>query len=221
MQFKEESADWEKVRPVGFTRWLFKLEMNYALAADGRYDPSWPRQAKDFGDFFAYLQRYGDHVTQELLHLWSKYTGKPAYHIYDFPIEEVASTYDEAPEGREFDVVEYGDEYPAAPDGYTYLYAMCDTLGYLEDSQIRYIGQTQNPSARLTQHVLQPGRLEKLDWIAELRALDKFPYLVIFDTVPVEEANNKEQFAVFYFSWALGEHDGNWRDTLLNKAYAS
>lgn len=220
MRLRLPEDAWKRVRPRHFTRWMFKNCRNYDLYQDAKDDPQWPRQSKDFGDFYSYLYRTA--AINEFLHLWEWYTREEAYRPEDFPIDEVMSA---DPDDLEFnseqiDVLHYGEEFPDAPDGYTYLYALCDTNDKWGKPNLRYIGQTVSPATRLVQHTLNPGNLDKLDWIAELRGRDEFPYMVVFDRVPVTQANNKERFAVFYFSWAARMPGQSWQDALLNKAYA-
>lgn len=216
---------WRRVRSQGFTQWLFKSGKGYALRDDAINDPDWPRQGKDFGDFYTYLEPYGDSVLDEFLYFWERYTGERAYKREEFPIDEVL--FAEAVTSDGVYVINYDPElgsFPAVPraeKGHTYLYALCDEITPHDVAQVRYIGQTIDPCKRLEQHIMQPGNLDKLDWIVGLRAENQFPVMVVFDTVPSNEANNKERYAIFYFSWAATRPGENWRDTLLNKAHAS
>lgn len=207
---------WKRVRPTGFTRWLKKSDS--WLAEDAMNDDMWPRRATSFGDFYEYLWSrlmVGQHVLDEFVHLWAQYTNARSYSMDSFPIEYVLDEIDNGP--GEFPLLSFGDEFPDAEEGFSYLYAMGDTMGPY-NSRIKYVGQTVSPSSRLTQHIMQPGSIEKLDWIAELRAGNRFPVMVVFDKVPLEEINNKERYAVAYFSLAMALPGQSWRDVLINKS---
>ena len=190
MQLLLPEDEWKRIRPSGFSGWLFK-QTDYALSIDAKRDYDWPRKASTFMDFWQYLKRW-EHVLDEFCHLWERWIGSPAPRPDQIDTDAV---YEE-----ECDFINYGMEYPQAEDGFTYLYALVETDSRNSSLKVRYVGQTIKPAIRLRQHVLQPGTIEKVKWVGSLLNEGKYPKMAIFEKVVISEAKQKEKAAIYAFS---------------------
>ncbi len=189
------------LKPTGFSKWLFQEE-DYGYLPDAEFDPEFPRTATRFIDFWRYLEKFGDNMLEELCRAWQKYSGEepPRPDLID-----TQPVYD-----KECDFLSFGEAYPKAPKGTKYLYALVEIEEKefesggekytIELVRVKYIGQTDNPSLRLTDHVLRPGNIDKLKWIGGLVGLEKWPQMAIFDTVMESDANRLERAAIYAFS---------------------
>ena len=67
------------VNPTGFSKWLFSrenMDLPYAhLAIDAKEDSNWPRQGKDYLEFYEVVRRY-PYAVEQLSEAWLDYTGK-------------------------------------------------------------------------------------------------------------------------------------------------
>jgi hypothetical protein len=113
--------EWRRVRPTGFSKWLFQQE-HLELTENATRDPTWPRTARRFIDFWRYLNRHAGRSTRDedlLEEAWESWSGQIA------PRSDLIDTdvvYD-----RKCDLISLGDQYPVAPPGFTYLYALVIT----------------------------------------------------------------------------------------------
>lgn len=190
MELLLPEGEWKRIRPGGFSGWLFK-QTDYALAVDAKHDSNWPRRASTFMEFWKYLKKW-EHVIEEFCYLWERWSGNPAPRPDQVDTDLVYE--------KECDFINYGEEYPQAEDGFAYIYALVETD--MEHSLIKvcYIGQTQYPKKRFNQHVLQPGTIVKVKWIGGLLNEGKYPQMAIFDKVPISEALQREKAAIHAFS---------------------
>lgn len=181
--------EWKRVRPVGFSKWLFEQQRMSYFAEDAAHDPVWPRRAKTFIEFWDYLSKYDYWVTDALVEMWHLWSGKlPAV-----PNNELCERF--YYDSDEFDFIGYEEPYPKSDKGMTYIYALIDP----RDFEVRYIGQTKNPTKRLKQHTLRPGSIEKVKWIGELLSVGIFPEMAIINLVENEEVNETEMALIYSF----------------------
>lgn len=199
MAFKGVKED-IPLKPTGFSKWLFKEE-DYGYLPDAEFDPEFPRTATRFIDFWRYFEKFGDDVLEELCRAWKKYSGEepPRPDLIDTRL-----VYD-----RECDFISLEEDYPKAPKGTKYLYALVEIeeeefgddleKQIIEFVCVKYIGQTDDPSGRLKAHVLRPGNIDKVKWIGGLLNSGKFPQMAIFQTVMNDEAHWLERAAIYAF----------------------
>ncbi len=216
----------QREKPYGFSKWLFDRDDLY-FRGDAAIDPNWPRRATRFIDFWRYLKRFGDDTQEELCRAWKDYCGEdpPRPDLIDDRVIETVYN-------RECDFIGLGEKYPKAELGTKYLYVLVeiedeefestDGKSILESVRVRYIGQTDDPSGRLTSHVLAPGNIPKVKWVGGLLSAGKQPKMAIFQTVLNEEANLMERAAIYAFQpyeTRLDRETGAWPsvdDALLN-----
>jgi hypothetical protein len=182
------------------------------LTVDAKEDPTWPRKAKRFIDFWWYLDRHctmSDEDRDDLSDVWERWAGYSAPRP-DFV--DTDSVYD-----QECDFISYGDSYPLAAHGCTYLYALVDNEIVVikpeisvERLRVRYIGQTTSPSKRLRDHIHRPGSIERVKWIGGLLNNSKPLRMAVFDIVDRSRANILEKTAIYAFS----ECETRWDDEL-------
>jgi len=131
-------------------------------------------------------------VEDELCDAWGKWKGKIA------PRPDMTDTqvvYD-----RECDFISYGDSYPIANEGCTYLYALVETEDEYNLVRVRYVGQAVSPSKRLNEHIKRPGSIDRVKWIGQLLQKDRYPQMAIFQTgVALSMANSLEKAAIYAF----------------------
>ncbi len=195
--------DWKRVKPTGFSKFLFNQD-NLRLARHSKADSTWPRQAKRFIDFWRYLRCDRDGWTDdELCEAWESWTGKMP------PRPDLIKTrvvYD-----RECDFISYGDRYPVADEGATYLYALVDIDEEYDLIRVRYVGQTVSPSKRLTEHIKKPASIDRVKWIGRLLYEDKYPQMAIIRRgVTLSEADSLEKAAIYAFQ----SYEAHWDDQL-------
>ena len=189
MAFKVAQED-KPIKPTGFSKWLFQEE-DYGYLPNAELDPEFPRTATRFIDFWRYLEKFGDDILEELCRAWKKYSGEepPRPDLID-----TRPVYD-----KECDFISFEEPYPKAPKGTKYLYALVE-IEEEELVKVKYIGQTDNPSVRMADHVLRPGNIDKLKWIGGLVSMEKRPQMAIFRTVMESDANRLERVAIYAFS---------------------
>lgn len=76
-----------------------------------------------------------------------------------------------------------------------FIYALVDPL----DNQIRYVGQSVDPTKRLLHHVLPSGLKEKnykANWMKQLSVLGLQPKLIILEKTLDAFANDRERFFI-------------------------
>jgi len=209
--------DWTLVRPIGFSRWLFKQKDQDSvigdLAMDATHDRFWPRRAKRFIDFWMYLDE--SHFTEgcfdALTEAWAAcYGQKPPA-----PDLEIQQKYEGFCEGH-CDCLHYGDSYENAPDGMEYIYVLFEPGSDATPGRVRYVGRTINPSRRLKQHITRPGTIEKVAWVGGLLNEGKCPCMGIVDVVKKEDATRMEQAYVIAFGGNERRMDESIEDVLLN-----
>ncbi|MEK6282151.1 MAG: hypothetical protein AABN95_17480 [Acidobacteriota bacterium] len=196
--------EWRRIKPTGFSKWLFQQE-HFLLAQDAKADPTWPRTARRFIDFWRYLNRHGGRSTSDeewLSEAWESWSGQMA------PQPDLIDTdlvYD-----QKCDLISLGDQYPLAPPGFVYLYALIVTEKPYDLLRVRYVGQTVSPSKRLREHILRPGSIERVKWVGDLLRNNEYPRMAIFETVLEDTAVQMEMAAIYAFS----ERETLWDDTL-------
>ncbi len=183
--------EWKRVKPQGFSKWLFKQDQ-LIFAHDAKADPTWPRRAKRFIDFWRYLGCGGHRgVDDDLSKAWESWSGQMA------PRPDLIDTnvvYD-----RECDFISYGESYPNAPANSTYLYALIE-MDKDDRVRVKYVGQTRSPSERLREHILRPGSIDRVRWIGGLIQKDQYPQMAIFYTgAALSMANELEKAAIYAF----------------------
>lgn len=178
-------------KAIGFSKWLFEQDDLY-FYGDPAIDPDWPRKAIRFIDFWRHLSKVGGEANdaqKELCRAWRAYSGNHP------PRPDLIDT--EMVYNQECDFISFGDDYPKASVGNTYLYALVEIE---EPIRVRYIGQTDNPSKRLSQHMKSPGDIERVKWIGGLMAKGKYPKMAVFQEVAQKDADLLEQAAIYAFS---------------------
>lgn len=207
MELLLPDEDWKRVRPRGFSKWLFKQEAMFGL--DAKYDPNWPRTATRFIDFWRYLKCDGDGwVSEAICNAWEKWTGRIAPRPDFIDTDPVYSC--------ECDFISYGQPYPIAPPQSTYLYALIeDVVDQIKEYsftriRVRYVGQTTSPTKRLRDHVHRPGSIDRVKWIGGLLNTNQSLRMAVFDTVAKSMADVLEKAAIYAFS----ESETRWDDEL-------
>ena len=209
---------WKYVRPIGFSKWLFKKKDETSvishLAGDAFFDDTWPRKAEKFIDFLDYLKSLNAYDAINVLDTaWEAYSGEKAPYPNDEVVESCEAFYDTS-NGQ---IIDYGDEYPKAPDGTTYIYVLFEEVN--ESRKVKYVGQTVNPSTRLKKHITCPGTIDKVKWIGGLLNNDCYPKMGIIKSVPISEAQILERTYMYAFEDFEGKIDQKRGEILLNKVY--
>lgn len=216
IELKLPEDEWMRVKPEGFSKWFFKQDELF-LAQDAKADPNWPRRAKRFMDFWRYLNRscgINEEDKDTLSEAWETWSGRTAPRPDSIDTDAV---YD-----RECDFIKYGDPYPVAPSGYTYLYALVDNEDKFDRVRVRYVGQTTSPHKRLRDHVHRPGSIERVKWIGALLNDNKTLQMAVFSTVSLPLAKTLEKAAIYAFCECETRWDEQsngfppWDDALLN-----
>jgi hypothetical protein len=194
IELKLPEDEWKRVKPQGFSKWLFDQDQ-LTLARDAKTDPTWPRRAKQFIDFWRYLNRNrcsNDRAEDDLSEAWARWTGQMAPRPDRIDTNTV---YD-----RECDFISYGDHYPIAPEGSTYLYALVEIEDEHNLVRVKYVGQTVAPSKRLSEHIKSPGSIDRVKWIGQMLQQNKYPQMAIFQTgVALSMADSLEKGAIYAF----------------------
>lgn len=206
--------NWKRVKPTGFSKWLFKQENRNDvigdLARDARSDETWCRNGTRFYDFWAYLSRLNTdyRILEILADAWRNYAEEEP----PFPTLEILSKCDSFYDG-ECDTVKYRETYPTAPDGKMYIYVLFEKT---QHPKVMYVGQTNNPTQRLKQHILFPGTIEKVAWIGRLVSDENYPQMGIVDIVEKKDALWMEETYICAFRYYEDKEDGS--NALLNKS---
>ncbi|MEQ1643257.1 MAG: hypothetical protein ABL959_07425 [Pyrinomonadaceae bacterium] len=95
-------------KPGGFSRWLFERGDLY-FKGDAAIDPTWPRRAMRFIDFWRYVEQYGENAREELCRAWKDYSSD------DVPRPDLIDP--EIVYERGCDFLRYGEPYPKPPPG--------------------------------------------------------------------------------------------------------
>ncbi|MDQ2974326.1 MAG: hypothetical protein M3R69_02800 [Acidobacteriota bacterium] len=197
--------EWRRVRPTGFTKWLFQQEC-LELAQTAIRDPMWPRTARRFIDFWRYLNKHHGRSARDedlLEEAWKSWSGQMA------PRPDLIDT--DVVYNRECDFISLGDPYPDAFPGFTYLYALVETEKLNNLVRVRYVGQAISPRKRLREHILRPGSFDRVKWIGQLLESSQYPQMAIFfSNAGLQMANSLEKAAIYAFS----ECETHWDDNL-------
>ena len=193
--------DWSRIRPLGFSRWLFKqAKLNNHIgdfARDAIEDEGWPRKAKRFIDYRFYLakkERVAEYYLNILVEAWrSCYKQDPPFPNDDIH-DKCQQMYD-----KTCDILNFDDSYQRAPENKTYIYALFEDETDSTPMHVRYIGQTQSPSIRLKQHILSPGSINKVIWTGKLLAAGVYPRMGILDMVSITIASKIEEMFILAF----------------------
>lgn len=182
--------EWKRIKPEGFTAWLFKQQDKFTLARDAYADEKWPRHAVKFLEFWDYLKRYsGSWVTNELIATWRMWANEEPP-IPDFELcEKFYYALDD------FDFIGYEEPYEKSDKGQSYIYALVDP----KKLSVRYIGKTKNPTKRLKQHILYPGSIEKAAWSGHLLFLGLCPDMAILESVNDRDVSTREMALIYSF----------------------
>ena len=209
---------WKYVQPIGFSRWLFKKQDEDSvishLARDAFFDDTWPRRSEKFIDFLDYLKSLNAYnAINTLCTAWEAYSGEKAPYPNDEVIESCEVFYDTS-NGQ---IIDYGDEYPKAPDGTTYIYVLFEEVN--DSRKVKYVGKTDDPSTRLKAHTTRPGTIDKVKWIGGLLNNGCYPKMAIIKSVPISEARILERTYMYAFEDFERKMDQKRREILLNKVY--
>jgi hypothetical protein len=208
---------WSLVRPTNFTRWLFRQKKEKGIIGDlsrvAIIDSSWPRKAKMFIEFRFYLERTGacEGCLKALSEAWLKCYNSPP----PFPNSEVEANCDKLYDGQG-KILNYGELYPKAPKEKTYIYVLFEPETDLKSLQVRYVGQTKNPSIRLKQHIVSPGSIKKVIWVGDLINKGIYPLMGIIDLVDDENVSFMEDIYLLAFYERERKFDQSNDDNLLN-----
>ena len=208
----------EEVRPIGFSKWLFNKKDEASvishLAGDAIFDDTWPRKAEKFIDFLDYLKSLNAYnAINTLCTAWEAYSGEKA----PYPNDEVVESCEMFYETSNGHIIDYGDEYPKAPDGTTYIYVLFEEVN--GSRKVKYVGRTVNPSTRLKAHITCPGTIDKVKWIGGLLNNDCYPKMGIIKSVPIGEARILERTYMYAFEDFERKIDQKRGEVLLNKVY--
>ena len=211
--------EWKYVQPIGFSRWLFKKQDEDSvishLAGDAIFDDTWPRKAEKFIDFLDYLKSLNasEGAINTLCTAWEAYSGEKA----PYPNDEVVESCEMFYETANGQIINYGDKYPKAPDGTTYIYVLFEEGN--DSRTVKYVGQTVNPSTRLKAHITCPGTIDKVKWVGGLLNKDRYPKMGIIKSVPISEAWILERTYMYAFEDFERKIDQKRGEVLLNKVY--
>ena len=82
----------------------------------------------------------------------------------------------------------------------TFIYALCDPI----NSNVRYIGKSNNPKKRYRTHISEHGNYYKLSWIKSLKRKGLKPKLIIIDEVNIKDWKFWEMHYIsLYLSWGF------------------
>jgi hypothetical protein len=197
--------EWKRIKPEGFSKWLFQQE-DLQFAQEAKVDPSWPRKARRFIDFWRYLNKHGGRSTSDedwLSEAWDRWSGQMA------PRPDWIDT--DVVYERQCDFISLGDPFPDAFQGMTHLYALIETEKPHNFIRVRYIGQTISPRKRLREHILRPGSFDRVMWMGQLLQGSQYPQMAIFHVnAALSMANALEKAAIYAFS----ECETRWDDKL-------
>lgn len=87
-----------------------------------------------------------------------------------------------------------------APKGTTYIYALHDP----RNNDVRYIGKSNWPLARLKAHVKNAGHSHHANWIRQLVSIGLTPVLSIIENPKLEDWEKVEIFWIHYCRTVLG-----------------
>ena len=218
MKLYTPEEKWKHVRSTGFSRWLFERKdensMIGDLSRDAVFDDTWPRKAKEFIEFWDYLNSVNppEGCLNSLCIAWESYSGdKPPA-----PTEQIIASCEALYEG-ECDILNYGDTYKDAPEGTTYIYVLFEENEKFDKLTVRYVGQTVSPASRLQQHTISPGNIDKVAWIGGLLNKGTFPKMAIVDCVPISDSAILERAYIYAFTDYEKGIDQKRSDVLLNK----
>jgi group I intron endonuclease len=77
----------------------------------------------------------------------------------------------------------------------TYIYCLFDPI----TEQPKYIGKSDNPQKRFTEHLNEKGKTKKINWIKSLKKKDLLPVLEILDEVSTNDWKVIESMYIFLF----------------------
>lgn len=80
----------------------------------------------------------------------------------------------------------------------TFIYALCEP----ETGEIRYIGKSNDPNARLSGHIRDEEINRRTNWIKHLRARGKAPELSVLLEIPLPEWGTWERAFIKFFRGA-------------------
>lgn len=211
--------EWKRIRPIGFSKWLFDQKDQYTsigdLAKEASKDETWPRRATNFSEFQLYLEinmRATSTCLRTLKEAWiACYGEKPPY-----PDSKTYTNCDRFYD-EECDVLEYGDSYPEAPNGKTYIYVLFEASGNDGLLHVRYVGKTDKPAERLKQHITCPGSIEKVIWTSKLLEAGTYPRMGIIELVSLTEASLAEKIYILAFGDYERRPDQSITEVLFNK----
>ena len=210
--------EWKRIRPIGFSKWLFKQKDQYTsigdLAKEASRDKTWPRRANKFIEFQLYLEmiKAPDACLRTLKEAWiACYEEKPPY-----PDSKTYINCDRFYDG-ECDVLEYGDSYQTAPNGKTYIYVLFEPSGNDGLPHVRYVGKTDKPAERLKQHITCPDSIEKVIWTGKLLEAGTYPRMGIIELVNQKEASLAEEVYILAFGECECRPDQPITEVLFNK----
>ncbi|MBI9051415.1 MAG: GIY-YIG nuclease family protein [Anaerolineaceae bacterium] len=209
--------EWENIKPTGFSKWLFEKHNEATnigdLSRDARYDSSWPRTGQKYLDFWYYL--FGSGVTDEIIEAlnsaWKTYSNEDPPNPDNEIMMKCESFYDE-----QCALVRFTDQeiFPILSNEKSYIYVLFDEN---KDKRVKYVGQTINPSKRLSQHITCPGNLAKLKWIASMIVYDQYPCMAIIDKVHCKDADRIEKAYIYAFYFNENRLGQDIADVLVNK----
>lgn len=92
----------------------------------------------------------------------------------------------------------------------TYIYCLFDPI----TEQPKYVGKSDNPKKRFTEHLREKGKTKKINWIKSLRKKGLIPTLEILDEVFTNDWKVIESMYIFLFrGWGFellnGTHGGD------------
>lgn len=210
--------EWQRVRPVGFSKWLFRQCERYDsigdLARDTLQDKLWLRRESRFIHFWMYLKHINavEEYLDALVNAWEEWIGeKPP--VPDSFIQEKRDGFYEG----QGNVLSYGDSYQIAPNGMTYIYVLFEAETDIKPRKVKYVGQTIDPALRLKQHITQAGTIDKLLWVADLVRAGVFPKMGIIDLIDEKEATRLEKAYIYAFDESERKYGQPLGEALLNK----
>lgn len=209
--------DWKRIRPSPFSKWLFRQTLSQTdigkLARDAIEDKAWPRRARQFVNYYLYLDfthRASVSYLSALISAWYRcFRVRPPC-----PDAQDRKKCERFYKG-ECDVVGYKGSYPAAPKGATYIYVLFERGQH--GLKVRYIGNSRDPARRLVQHVVCPGTERRVKWIAELLNKKVNPEMAIIDLVAIKETLRYESAFIMAFGDYEREFGGTIAEVLLNE----
>lgn len=218
INLKLPEDNWKRVRPIGFSKWLFgEINRNDKvgrLAQDAFSDNEWPRRAGQYVAFRLYLDRKAGaskEFIEALDEAWYQcFQEEPPY-----PNEEIENKCYEFYSETKI-ILDSNTPFKCAPKNMKYLYVLLEPESDESLERVRYVGVTSNPIKRLKRHIVCPGNIEKVIWTGDLLRRGLTLCMGIVGLFDEKEINYIEQIYILSFYEIEKRHRRPYSPVLFN-----